>query len=99
MNERSLSKACRMSQNYIQLTKTQMQELPVIKQAQVYDFAKYLKSRSRYKRRDKKSRYSIHNLVGMRSSDVNKLSVNTTSIFMAKESVLTEKSAFIALWR
>ena len=65
-----------MSQNYVQLIKTEIEALPLKKQAQVYDFAKYLKSRSRHKLHGKKSRYSIRKLVGMCSSDVNDLSVN-----------------------
>ncbi|MFH0918899.1 MAG: hypothetical protein V1913_00940 [Fibrobacterota bacterium] len=64
-----------MAANYLKMTSDTMEALPVEKQAEVYDFAAYLKTKSKTRTmRSRKS--SLLSLVGMGRSKHTDVSVN-----------------------
>ena len=65
-----------MSTNYIKLTIDTMESLPAEKQVEVYDFAKYLKKRTKSTVRKITKKASILKLVGIGKSGCSDISVN-----------------------
>jgi len=65
-----------MSIDYLKLTKSTMEWLPPTKQAEVYDFAAFLKSKTKNITSPKKSQKSILDLIGIGQSDVKDAALN-----------------------
>lgn len=65
-----------MPANYIQLTSDTMEMLPNQKQAEVYDFATFLKIGSKSNIRQKNKKGSVLNLIGLGRSGTSDISIN-----------------------
>lgn len=65
-----------MSANYIRLTADTMETLPPQKQAEVYDFATFLRTSSKSAARKKSKKGSVLNLIGLGKSGLSDISIN-----------------------
>jgi hypothetical protein len=70
------SKGGTMPANYIQMTSATMEALPDIKQAEVYDFATFLKIASKDDFQKKTKTGSVLNIIGLGKSGTSDISIN-----------------------